>query len=29
MRDEADEDDFILEASLAEILIPLLTEPGR
>jgi hypothetical protein len=29
MRDEADDDDFILEAGLAEILIPLLAEPGR
>ena len=29
MRDEADDDDFILEAGLAEILIPLLAEPSR
>ena len=29
MRDEADDDDFILEAGLAEILIPLLAETGR
>lgn len=29
MRDEADDDDFILEAGLAEILIPILAEPGR
>jgi hypothetical protein len=29
MRDEADDDDFILEAGLAEILIPLLAEPGK
>jgi hypothetical protein len=29
MRDEADDDDFILEAGLAEILTPLLAEPGR
>ena len=29
MRDEADDDDFILEAGLAEILIPLLADPGR
>lgn len=29
MKDEADDDDFILEAGLAEILIPLLAEPGR
>ncbi len=29
MRDEADDDDFLLEAGLAEVLIPLLTETGR
>ena len=29
MRDEADDDDFVLEAGLAEILIPLLAEPGK
>ena len=29
MRDESDDDDFVLEAGLAEILIPLLTEAGR
>lgn len=29
VRDEADDDDFILEAGLAEILIPLLADPGR
>lgn len=29
VRDEADDDDFILEAGLAEILIPLLAESGR
>jgi hypothetical protein len=29
MRDEADDDEFILETGLAEILIPLLAEPGR
>ncbi len=29
MKDEADDDDFILEAGLAEILIPLLAETGR
>jgi hypothetical protein len=29
LRDEADDDDFILEAGLAEILIPLLAETGR
>ena len=29
MKDEADEDDFILEAGLAEILIPLLAESGK
>ena len=29
MRDEADDDDFLLEAGLAEVLIPLLTESGR
>ena len=29
MRDEADDDDFILETALAEILTPLLAEPGR
>jgi hypothetical protein len=29
LRDEADDDDFILEPALAAILAPLLTEPGR
>jgi len=29
MRDEADDDDFVLEAGLAEVLTPLLAEPGR
>jgi hypothetical protein len=29
MRDEADDDDFVLEAGLAELLIPLLAETGR
>ncbi len=29
MRDEADDDDFVLESGLAEILIPLLAETGR
>jgi hypothetical protein len=29
MRDEADEDDFLLEAGLAEVLTPLLAETGR
>jgi hypothetical protein len=29
MRDEADDDDFLLEPGLAEILIPLLAETGR
>lgn len=29
MRDEADDDDFVLEPGLAEILIPLLAEAGR
>jgi hypothetical protein len=29
MRDEADDDDFILETGLAEVLIPLLAETGR
>ncbi|MSS99261.1 MAG: hypothetical protein CK541_01430 [Opitutia bacterium] len=29
LRDEADEDDFLLAPGLAEILIPLLAEPGR
>jgi hypothetical protein len=29
LRDEADDDDFILEPALAAILAPLLTEPGK
>ena len=29
MRDEADDDDFLLETGLAETLIPLLSEAGR
>lgn len=29
VRDEADDDDFLLEAGLAELLIPLLSEAGR
>jgi hypothetical protein len=29
MRDEADDDDFLLDVGLAEVLIPLLAEPGR
>ncbi|MFM7742866.1 MAG: DUF4340 domain-containing protein [Verrucomicrobiota bacterium] len=29
VRDEADDDDFILEPALAALLIPLLSEPGR